>query len=70
MSINRLYDTWFQRIERLWPDSRVTQVRNLAWLLVGMCQSRSVHLTDIVWPTHCLSQSDSVPVIGDKLSGS
>jgi len=47
MSINRLYHTWFQRIEQLWPDLRVTQVRNLAWLLVGMCQSRSVHLNDI-----------------------
>jgi hypothetical protein len=47
MPVNTLYHTWFGRIEQLWPFLRVTQRRNLAWLLVGICQSRSVHLHDI-----------------------
>lgn len=47
MPINRLYHTWFARIEQMWPQLRVTQRRNLAWLLAGICQSRSVHLHHI-----------------------
>jgi hypothetical protein len=47
MSINQLYHTWFQRIWQTWPHLRVTQMRNLAWLLVGIYQSRSVHLSKI-----------------------
>jgi len=45
--INRLYRTWFARIEQIWPQLRITQRRNLAWLLAGICQSRSVHLHHI-----------------------
>lgn len=47
MSANGLYHTWVQRIEQLWAHLRVTQQRNFAWLLVGICLSRSVHLNDI-----------------------
>jgi hypothetical protein len=47
MSINRLYHTWFKRIEQLRPGERVTRVRNLAWLLVGICSSKSVHLSKV-----------------------
>ena len=47
MSTNQLYHTWFQRIQQMWPHLRVTQRRNLAWLLVGIYQSRSVHLSKI-----------------------
>ena len=47
MSINSLYHTWFRRVEQLWPDLRVTQKRNMTWLLVGIYLSKSVHLSDI-----------------------
>lgn len=47
MSANHLYHTWFRRIEQLWPDLRVTQRCNFAWLLVGICLSHSVHLNEI-----------------------
>jgi hypothetical protein len=47
MSINRLYHTWFQRIRQLRPDERVTRVRTFVWLMVGIHQSRSVHLSRI-----------------------
>ena len=47
MSANYLYHTWFHRIEQLWPELRITQLRNFAWLLVGICLSRSVHLHNI-----------------------
>ena len=43
MSINRLYHTWFQRVEQLWPDLRKTQRRNVTWLLVGIYVSGFVH---------------------------
>jgi hypothetical protein len=47
MSTNQLYHTWFDRIEQLRPGERVTRLRNLAWLLVGICRSRSVHLSKV-----------------------
>ncbi len=47
MSANRLYHTWFERIRQLRPDERITRLRNLVWLMVGIHQSRSVHLSDI-----------------------
>jgi len=47
MSINRQYHTWIRRIRELRPGQRITQVRNFAWLLVGIHQSRSVTLSKI-----------------------
>ena len=47
MSANRLYHTWFERIQQLRPDERITRLRNLTWLMVGIYQGRSVHLSDI-----------------------
>jgi hypothetical protein len=47
MSINQLYHTWFDRIEQLRPGERVTRLRNLAWLLVGICGSKSVHVSKV-----------------------
>src|SRR4030042_56082 len=45
--INQGYHTWFQRIRQLWPQERVTRLRNLAWLMTGIYHSRSVHLSRI-----------------------
>ena len=45
MSAHRLYDTWFKRIRELLPKERVTRVRNVAWMIVGMYLSQSVHLS-------------------------
>ncbi len=47
MPINTLYDTWFRRIRELRPGQRLTQVRNVVWLIVGIYQSRSVCLSRI-----------------------
>jgi len=47
MPTNTLYHTWFQRIQALRPDQRITQVRNFVWLMVGVYQSRSVCLSRI-----------------------
>ncbi len=47
MSTNQLYHTLFQRVRQLWPQVRVTQRRNLVWLMVGLYQSKSVHLSQI-----------------------
>lgn len=47
MPVNELYHTWKKRIKQLWSHLRVTQQRNLAWLLAGIYQSRSVHLSEI-----------------------
>jgi hypothetical protein len=47
MSANCLYHTWFKRIRQLRPQERITRLRNLVWLMVGIYQSRSVHLSDI-----------------------
>lgn len=48
MSANRLYDIWFQWVAKLLPlGVRITCVRNLAWFVVGLHLSQSVHLARI-----------------------
>jgi hypothetical protein len=47
MSTNRLYDTWFEQIRQLRPLERITRLRNLVWLIVGIWASKSVHLSKI-----------------------
>ena len=47
MSTNRLYHTWFERIWQLRPQERVTRLRNLVWLIVGIWESKSVHLSKV-----------------------
>jgi len=45
--VNHLYDTWFRQLRQLRPEERVTRVRNMAWLLVGIYTSRSVQLAQV-----------------------
>ena len=47
MSITEMYHTWMNKISQLLPEERVTRVRNLAWLLVGIFQAKSVHLSKV-----------------------
>ena len=47
MPINIRYHIWFQQIRELRAKQRVKQVRNFVWLVMGIQQSRSVHLTKI-----------------------
>ena len=46
MPANLLFHTWFERVWQLLPDERIARLRNLVWLMVGICQCRSVHLRD------------------------
>ncbi len=45
--VNPLYHTWIQRVRQVWPAERITRLRNLVWLMVGIYQSRSVHLSKV-----------------------
>jgi hypothetical protein len=36
LSINRLYHSWSERIQQLFTGLRITQHRNMVWLLVGV----------------------------------
>ena len=47
MPINEHYHTWFMKIKQLQPTERITRIRNFAWLIVGIHQSRSVYLSRI-----------------------
>jgi len=47
MPINHLYDTWMQQICELQPKARITQIRNFVWLMIGIYESHSVHLSKI-----------------------
>jgi hypothetical protein len=47
MPTNRLYHTWMREICELRPNERITRLRNFAWLIVGIYQSRSVHLSKV-----------------------
>lgn len=47
MSAHHLYDTWIRTIRELLPDERITRVRNVAWMIIGLHLSQSVHLSRI-----------------------
>ncbi len=56
MSTNSLYDTWLRRICELRPQQRITQVQNFVWLMIGIYQSHSVHLSKIAGKIPGLAQ--------------
>ena len=43
----QFFSIWFQWLAQIRPGERITRLRNLAWLLVGIYQSKSVHLSKI-----------------------
>jgi len=47
MSINQPYHTWVSRIWQLRPTERITRVRNMAQLLHGIFQRKSVHVSAV-----------------------
>ena len=47
MPIPELYHTCHKMLSKLRPDERVTRIRNFSWLLVGLYESRSVHLSKV-----------------------
>lgn len=47
MPINKLYHTWNMRIRQLRPNERVTRIRNITSMIVGIYLSRSVCLSRI-----------------------
>jgi hypothetical protein len=47
MPITKLYNTWMNKIMQLFPNERITRRQNLAWLLSGIFQSKSVHLSKV-----------------------
>jgi hypothetical protein len=47
MPTNRLYHTWLKYIMQLRPEEHSPRLRNLVWLIVGIYQSKSVHLSKI-----------------------
>jgi hypothetical protein len=47
MPAKSLYHTLFKQIALLRPGERITRLRNMTWLLVGIYLSRSVHLSRI-----------------------
>ena len=47
MPIPELYHTCHKMLRELRPDERVTRIRNFSWLMVGLYESRSVHLSKV-----------------------
>lgn len=47
MSSNQTYHTWMQHIRQLRPRERLTRVRNMAQLIAGIFESKSVHLSKV-----------------------
>lgn len=47
MPTGKLYRIWKERLRALRPSQRITQIQNFAWMMVGIYQSRSVHLSKI-----------------------
>lgn len=65
MSINQPYHTWFKQIRQLRPNERVTRVRNMAQLLQGIFQRKSVHLSQVA--TKIVSKA-TLPSVTRRLS--
>ena len=47
MPIGKLYRTWKEQLRAFRPNQRITQIENFAWMMVGIDQSRSAHLSKI-----------------------
>jgi hypothetical protein len=47
MSTNPLYDAWKAWLEQFLPDERITRIRTAACVVMGLFESRSVHLSEI-----------------------
>lgn len=47
MSITNLYNTWMAKITQMFPEERITRLRVMAWMLAGIFESKSVHLSKI-----------------------
>lgn len=47
MPTNQLYHTWIAQIRELHSGKRITQIRNFVWLMIGIYQSQSVHISKI-----------------------
>jgi hypothetical protein len=47
MSINQLYHTWLNNIIQLYPNQPITWLRNMAWLMAGIFQSKYVALSKV-----------------------
>jgi len=43
MPIRELYHTWKKKLSDFRPHERITRLRNFAWLLAGLYQSKSIH---------------------------
>ncbi len=47
MPISKLYHTWMRKILQMRPGERKTRVKNMAWMIAGMFDSKSVQLSKI-----------------------
>ena len=47
MPTNQFYHTWIARIRELQTGKRITQIRNFVWLMIGIYQSQSVHISKV-----------------------
>ena len=65
MSINQPYHSWVSRILQLRPAERITRVHNMADLLHGIFQRKSVHLSQIA--TQIVSHA-TLPSVTRRLS--
>ncbi len=45
--VNQLYHTWIRGIQQLRPGERITRIRNLVLLMLGMLDSKSVALSKV-----------------------
>lgn len=54
MPVYQVYSSWLHRLRQLWPHERITRVRNMAWLIVGLWVAKSIHLSQVAlhlpWP--------------------
>ena len=47
MPVQHVYFSWLNTLRQLWPQERITRVRNMAWLMAGLWVAESIHLSRV-----------------------
>jgi hypothetical protein len=60
MKTNQLYHNLMAQILQLLPGERITRVRNLVWVMIGIFASKSVHFSKVAMKIPGVLQTWSV----------
>src|SRR4051812_20116448 len=60
MTATHLYHSWIHKLRHMRVGENKARLRTVAWMMVGMMMSRSVHLSDIMGKIPSVAQQTSI----------